>query len=305
MKFTATEIKEKSFEKNFRGYDKDEVTEFLKNLAEAWDTLENEKINLEKRLQVAEQEAKKLKDVEASLIRTLKTAEDTGASIIEEANRTAHELLTDAHQSADKMVKDAKMQAERILEAAEKKFDEILNEANGRIKSSLSDLEALVKNRNLILKNLKKISVDLDETLTKSDKNMENSDMLSLSDLLDKLKEVKTPQPQLNPKGEVELIISEESKPVELLTETFENSELNNEVEETVLIEENNEKSSTAAKPSEEVEESMTSEIEEMEENSTSISEETPPRTSQDMSELNESDQKNDKKQGSFFDQLD
>ena len=34
MKITALEIRKKSFEKNFRGYDKDEVDVFLKEVSE-------------------------------------------------------------------------------------------------------------------------------------------------------------------------------------------------------------------------------------------------------------------------------
>jgi cell division initiation protein len=104
----------------------------------------------------------------------------------------------------------------------------------------------------------------------------------------------------------VKLIISEESKHVELITDAFESSEINSEGEETVDMEDNNENPSTTSKPSEEVEENVNSEIQKMEEeDSTSISEEIQPTTSQDKSELNESNPKNDKKQGSFFDQLD
>lgn len=303
MKFTATEIREKSFEKNFRGYDKDEVTEFLKSLAEAWDKLENEKIDLEKRLQFAEQEAKKLKDVEVSLFRTLKTAEDTGASIIEEANRTAHELLTDAHQSSDNMVRDARNQAQRILEEAEKKSAETLNELKNRIKGSIRDFDALVNNRTLILKNLKRISADLEETLTKSDKDFENSSIKSFSDILDQLNEFK---PSSIPASQVvwEKPAAFQEEQTLAKPEPIENVEKVVEPDVTPVLEEKSEITASESKPSEEEVTDKSEPIQEVEAIS-STSEEPPKETVQEDTENTQAEQKKDKKEGSFFDQLD
>ncbi len=42
MKITALEIKQHEFEKSFRGYDIDEVNNFLSNLAQEWERLLNE-----------------------------------------------------------------------------------------------------------------------------------------------------------------------------------------------------------------------------------------------------------------------
>jgi len=305
MKLTATEIREKNFEKNFRGYDKDEVTEFLKNLAEAWDKLENEKIDLERRLQYAEQEAKKLKEVEVSLFRTLKTAEDTGASIIEEANRTAQELLTDAHLSSDKMVRDAQIQAQRILEDTEKRSAETLNELKNRIKGSIRDFDALVNNRNIILKNLKKISSDLEETLTKSEKDLENSNNVSFSDLLDNLNEVKTPHNQLSPQKKVQPIASQQSEDAGVPTLKSVSPELLDERKETPVPEKTIEAPTPEPFLSDEASETVKSETQKKVETTASISVGTPTKTSQEVSEPTETEQKKDKKEGSFFDQLD
>lgn len=303
MKFTATEIREKSFEKNFRGYDKDEVTEFLKTLSEAWDKLENEKIDLERRLQFVEQEAKKLKDVEISLFRTLKTAEDTGASIIEEANRTAHELLTDAHQSSDKMVRDAQMQAQRILEEAEKKSAETLNELKNRIKGSIRDFDALVNNRTLILKNLKRISADLEETLTKSDKDFENSSIQSFSDILDQLNEFR-PSRMFAAQVVHENTDTFQEEQTLAEAEPIENVEKVVELDETPVPDEKSEVTASESKHSQEevIEKSET--IQEVEA-SASKSEESPKETVQEATESTQSEQRKDKKEGSFFDQLD
>ncbi|MGY6744285.1 MAG: DivIVA domain-containing protein [Cecembia sp.] len=187
MKLTPSDIRDKSFEKNFRGYDKDEVTEFLKSLAEEYDLLLHEKNELEKRLEAVEKEAKKLKDVEGSLFRTLKTAEDTGAAIIEEAKKAAEDMLKTSQQKADSMVKAAKTQAEKMVEEAESKVDETLEALKINIKSAVRDYESLVNNRLFVIQNLKRITRDLDETIDKAEGGVEMPSLDTIKGLLENL----------------------------------------------------------------------------------------------------------------------
>ena len=120
MKITPAAIRQRNFEVGFRGYDKKEVTLFLDEISEVVDALHKENMELKTKLQHTEAEAKRLKDVEESLFRTLKTAEDTGAAIIVEANEAADLIIGDANETAynatkhiDKMVSDMRLQAQQ------------------------------------------------------------------------------------------------------------------------------------------------------------------------------------------------
>lgn len=185
---TAAEIRQKSFEKNFRGYDKDEVTAYLQSLAEAWDKLVQEKNDLEKRVEYSEREAKKLKDVEESLFRTLKTAEDTGASIIEEANKASEEILADAHQNANGMLQDAKRQSQYLVESAEAKAKEILENLSADVNGALENYEKLIKQRELILKNLEELSADLEHSISASNETFKKVNIQVHADLVEDLR---------------------------------------------------------------------------------------------------------------------
>ncbi|MDX5479830.1 MAG: DivIVA domain-containing protein [Cyclobacteriaceae bacterium] len=184
---TAAEIRQKSFEKNFRGYDKDEVTAYLQSVAEAWDKLVLEKNELERRVENSEREAKKLKDVEESLFRTLKTAEDTGASIIEEANKASEEILAEAHQNANSMLQDAKNQSQYLVESAEAKAKEILNNLRADVNETLENYEKLIQQRVLILKNLEKLSADLEQSISDSNETFKKVNIQVHADLVEEL----------------------------------------------------------------------------------------------------------------------
>ena len=89
MRITPLEIRQKSFERQLRGYDKDEVTAFLMTLSQEWERLQDEVKEYKIKLESSEREVGKLREVESSLYKTLKTAEDTGASVIDQAKKAA------------------------------------------------------------------------------------------------------------------------------------------------------------------------------------------------------------------------
>ncbi|RSK35483.1 DivIVA domain-containing protein [Hymenobacter metallilatus] len=150
MKITALDIRQKTFEKAFRGLDKDEVQAFLLTLSQQWERMGDENRELRLKLDHATQEVSKMREVETSLYRTLKTAEDTGNSITEQAQRDAQlrireaqlqaeQLLADARQKARTVVDDAYQQAERTVADMQKEVNGLGQECQ-RLESMLDSL---------------------------------------------------------------------------------------------------------------------------------------------------------------------
>lgn len=177
MSSSAADIRNKTFEKNFRGYDKDEVTQYLEGLSQEWEALIQEKNELQRKLEQTEKEANKLKQVEESLFRTLKTAEDTGASIIEEATQAADEImsaaqensqgmLADAKTRSSSMLAEAKQNSEQLIASAEKKAKEIMDKLRSDVMATVKNYEALLLQRELLIKNLGKMSKEIEDTIT-------------------------------------------------------------------------------------------------------------------------------------------
>ena len=74
MKITPLEIRQKTFERTLRGYDKDEVNAFLLSLSQEWERMMDEVKEVRQKLESSEREVGKLREVETSLFKTLKTA---------------------------------------------------------------------------------------------------------------------------------------------------------------------------------------------------------------------------------------
>ena len=130
MKITALDIRQKTFEKSFRGVDKDEVQAFLTTISQQWERLGDENRELRLKLEHAQQDVQKMREVESSLYRTLKTAEDTGNNITEQAQR-----------DADLRIREAQLQAENILNEARQRARTAVDEAYQQAEKTVADMQ--------------------------------------------------------------------------------------------------------------------------------------------------------------------
>ena len=130
MKITALDIRQKTFEKSFRGIDKDEVQAYLTMLSQQWERLGDENRELRLKLEHAQQDVQKMREVETSLYRTLKTAEDTGHSITEQAQR-----------DADLRRRESQLQAEGVLGEARQQARAIVDEAHQTAEKTVADMQ--------------------------------------------------------------------------------------------------------------------------------------------------------------------
>ncbi len=135
MKVTPLEIRQKSFEKNFRGYDKDEVNAFLLTLSQEWERLLEEHREMRIKLEASEREIVKLREVENSLFKTLKTAEDTGANLIDQANKAADLQLQEAKMKASGIINEARLKAKSVTESAENRARAIISAMEDEVKT--------------------------------------------------------------------------------------------------------------------------------------------------------------------------
>ncbi len=161
MKITPLEIRQKTFEKSFRGLDKDEVTAFLLSLSHEWERFLDENKELKLQREKLEKEVQKLRDVESTLFKTLKTAEDTGASVVEQANKAAELHIKEAQINADAITGDAKNKARAIVENAETEARQVMGEMANEVKSLEENYRIIENQRDNIVSQLKMLSGDV------------------------------------------------------------------------------------------------------------------------------------------------
>jgi cell division initiation protein len=167
MKITPLEIRQKTFEKAFRGLDKDEVNAFLMTLSQQWEKLLDENKDLRLKLDASHRETQKLREVESSLYKTLKTAEDTGNSILEQATKSAELRAREAELKANELLNQARNQARQILEEATKQSEKLVTEMQQEVKALEQDYQRMEGHLDTMVRDLKNLA---NEALERAEK---------------------------------------------------------------------------------------------------------------------------------------
>ena len=161
MRITPLEIRQKSFERTLRGYDKDEVNGFLLSLSQEWERTIDETKELRLKLETCEREVAKLREVETSLFKTLKTAEDTGANVVDQAKKEAALLLREAQFQAEAVLNEARDKAKNAIEEAESTSKQWLGEMEDNLKTLVLQYKTVESQRNNLVDDLKRLASEV------------------------------------------------------------------------------------------------------------------------------------------------
>ena len=253
MKISPIDIRQHTFEKGFRGYDIDEVNAFLNSLSQEWERVMSENKMLKMQLEIAEKELNKLRDVEMTLFRTLKTAEDTSTQITEQANRAAEKYLEESRRKTDETIAETKRKASMIVQDAENEAKYIREEIINELKNQERDFKAMEKYRDNLVVQLKSLVSNTNETVERFEKKF-GADS-SFAQKMDEIKQQVTEA--ANRPSQVPAAESEEAEEG--------NEVVLNEAEDALVVETTDESTeSETTSPEEAEDEESTSEQEEI-----------------------------------------
>jgi cell division initiation protein len=135
MKITPLDIQQQTFQVKFRGYDREEVHEFLRAVSETVEELARENADVKERADKLEKEVTTLRKKDASL----------------------NELLVLTQKMAENIKDTARREADLILKEAEIKSEEILKHAHADFRTIQRDLLELRKDRILAIEKLRSL----------------------------------------------------------------------------------------------------------------------------------------------------
>jgi cell division initiation protein len=191
MKITPLEIRQKSFEKKLRGFDKDEVNAFLLSLSQEWERLNDENKEFKYKLTSSAKEVEKLREVESSLYKTLKTAEDTGANMIEQANKTAELHLRETQMIADSLLNEAKTKARNLMEEADNESRRVMEEVERQIHELHQIYKDILVQKDALISDIRRLSNDNLDRVNKLDTAPRN---LDIDEHMSRLKQINFPE---------------------------------------------------------------------------------------------------------------
>jgi cell division initiation protein len=121
MKITPLDIQQMGFKTKWKGYDREEVDTFLETLAEDYEALIKENLNLKEQSAHLEEELKEFKKREGLLSQTLISAQ-----------QLADVQKTNTLKESSLIIKEAEVQAEQIIKN--------IRDEEARLKSDVIDL---------------------------------------------------------------------------------------------------------------------------------------------------------------------
>ena len=160
MKITALDIRQKTFEKSFRGIDKDEVQAFLTTISQQWERQGDENRELRLKLEHAQQDVQKMREVESSLYRTLKTAEDTGNNITEQAQREADLRIREAQFQAENILGEARQRARAVVDEAYQQAEKTVGEMQREVSGLGQECQRLEQQLDGLVRDLHHLASD-------------------------------------------------------------------------------------------------------------------------------------------------
>ena len=236
MRITPLEIRQHTFDKSFRGYDTESVDAFLQSLSQEWERISEDVKQTKFNLEVAEREILRMKEIENSLFKTLKAAENAQQEINEKAQSQA-DLITDrAKKDAEEITDEARKKADMTVSESENKAKFLMNDAVNDLKNYERDFKAMERYKDYLVVELKSFANDALDKVTKFEERINTrTNEARLNDLGIKATESSPNVPVEIEHQTEEKVVEIESVDEPILEQRTIQTPVNHEVEEPVL----------------------------------------------------------------------
>lgn len=114
MPLTPLDIHNKEFSKGFRGYDEDEVNEFLDQVIKDYELIIREKKELEDKLHSLDERLGHFTTIEETLHKSIVVAQEAAEEVRGNAQKEAKLIIREAEKNADRIVNEALSKARKI-----------------------------------------------------------------------------------------------------------------------------------------------------------------------------------------------
>ena len=114
MPLTPIDIHNKEFNKVFRGYDEDEVNEFLDQVIKDYELILREKKELEDKLNETFDRLGHFRTIEGTLNKSIIVAQEAAEELRRNAQKEAKLIIKEAEKNADRIVNESLVKARKI-----------------------------------------------------------------------------------------------------------------------------------------------------------------------------------------------
>lgn len=107
MPLTPLDIHNKEFARGFRGYDEDDVNEFLDQVIKDYETVIREKKDLKEQVDHLNEKLSHFTNIETTLNKSILVAQETAEEVKENARKESKLIIKEAEKNADRIINEA------------------------------------------------------------------------------------------------------------------------------------------------------------------------------------------------------
>jgi cell division initiation protein len=145
MASTPLDIQNKDFSTKMRGYNQDDVDDFLDQVTRDYEDALQKNRELEKSLKHAEEKLQYFNELKDALNQSIIVAQDTADKVKSSANKESEMIITSADNQAKETLVEAERKSNAMIADAEAKSTQILAEAIERARQLAGETEDLKK----------------------------------------------------------------------------------------------------------------------------------------------------------------
>ncbi len=141
---TPQEIRQQTFRRAMRGYDREEVNAFMQALAQEWEAQQNNLKELKEELERTKASYRTLKEVEDMLHRTLMQAEQSARDTVENARQKAELKIREAEARSQEVLRQGvedRSSIQREIEELVRRRDHMFTQMQIYLKTQLERLQ--------------------------------------------------------------------------------------------------------------------------------------------------------------------
>lgn len=134
MPLTPLDIHNKEFSRRLRGYDEDEVNEFLDQIIKDYESVIRENKDLQNQLLTVQEKLDHFATIEESLSKTIIVAQEAADEVRNNAKKEAQLILKEAEKNADRIINESLSKSRKVaLEVEELKKQASVYRARFRV----------------------------------------------------------------------------------------------------------------------------------------------------------------------------
>lgn len=145
MALTPLDIQNKNFSTKMRGYNQDEVDDFLDMIVRDYEDSIAKNRELEKALKHSEEKLEYFNELKEALNQSIVVAQDTADKVKSSASKESEVIVTSAQNRADELISNAMQKANLLTTTAEDKAKEILTDATSKARQLAAETNDLKK----------------------------------------------------------------------------------------------------------------------------------------------------------------